>query len=392
MKRVLVAASTIALAAMTVMVPPGSAHTKSFSADVTVGDAVLSGSSLDVTGAVASPKKACLERRIVVTLAEDGSRIGTGTSDASGDFSVEATLEDADARVRATASREVVRNAGDHRHVCKRASSGAVSADEASGVDLTALPVGDGRYSTSPRRGYLYSCRTSFDGGGAGTQGPWFNGDGTWDLTKKATVDGSVSWPHELEVTLSGGSRVFSGNNLPGHPTGTFPIASSDDAYQYDRNPNSISEQDVAFTLDAEPELLDAPECAGGTVGYMLSGGYLFNGFDAGGRDAVAWEVQDACDGHPQNTGVYHYHSLSSCAESSSEGGHSDLLGYAFDGFGIYGHFGVDGATLTNDDLDVCHGHTHSIEWDGAARSMYHYHATYEFPYSVGCYRGDAIR
>lgn len=67
-------------------------------------------------------------------------------------------------------------------------------------------------------------------------------------------------------------------------------------------------------------------------------------------------------------------------------------MGYAFDGFGIYGRFGVDGELVTNDDLDVCHGHAHSIEWYGATRSMYHYHSTYEFPYSVGCFRGDAIR
>ncbi|HYP24337.1 MAG TPA: YHYH protein [Actinomycetota bacterium] len=209
---------------------------------------------------------------------------------------------------------------------------------------------------------------------------------------RPAPVDGSVSWPSDLTVTLSGDERVFSGNNLPGHPTGRFPVEASDDAYQYDRNPNSITGQDVAFTLDAAPVVLDTPECAGGSVGYMLTGGYLFNGFDARGKDAVAWEVQDACDGHPQATGVYHYHSVSSCAEGSSEGGHSELLGYAFDGFGIYGHYGVDGDALTNEDLDACHGHTHSIEWDGEPRSMYHYHATYEFPYTVSCFRGDAIQ
>ena len=294
--------------------------------------------------------------------------------------------------MKAKAKRETVRKNETHSHVCRPATSDAVAVDDTPDGDLTRLPVGDGRYSTSPARGYVYTCRTTFEGGGAGAQGPWFNDDGTWDMTKKSTVDGSVSWPHELAVTLSGDSRVFGGNNLPDHPTGRFPIEQSDDAYQYDRNPNSIADQNVSFTLDADPVPSDDPECVGGSVGYMLSGGYLFNGFDAGGRDAVAWEVQDACNGHPQNTGVYHYHSLSRCAEGSSVGGHSAVLGYAFDGFGIYGHFGVDGETLTNDDLDVCHGHTHSVEWDGVAQSLYHYHATYEFPYSVGCFRGNAIR
>lgn len=390
MKRVL-AVAVIALAVAAV-VSPGLAHTKRSFSEVTVARAELSGSAVVVTGTVSSSKAACRERRVVVSLVGSGTTVGRARSDDSGDFSVATTLDDGDARVKAKATRKVVRSTSSHLHVCRAATSDAAAVDGAAGVDVTALPVGDGRYSTSPQRGYVYSCQTSFNGGGASAQGPWFNGDGTWDMTKKATVDGSVSWPHELSVTLSGDSRVFSGNNLPEHPTGTFPVAQSDDAYQYDRNPNSVSEQDVAFTLDATPAVLGTPECAGGAVGYMLSGGYLFNGFDAGGRDAVAWEVQDGCDGHPQGTGVYHYHSVSSCAEDSTGEVHSELLGYAFDGFGIYGHLGVDGATLTNDDLDVCHGHTHSIEWDGDMESMYHYHATYEFPYTVGCFRGDAIR
>jgi YHYH protein len=58
---------------------------------------------------------------------------------------------------------------------------------------------------------------------------------------------------------------------------------------------------------------------------------------------------------------------------------------------GIFGHYGDDGEVLTNDDLDECHGHTHEIEWDGATLEMYHYHATYEFPYTVGCFRGTTV-
>ena len=39
-------------------------------------------------------------------------------------------------------------------------------------------------------------------------------------------------------------------------------------------------------------------------------------------------------------------------------------------------------------DLDACHGHTHAILWDGASKEMYHYHATWDFPYTIGCLRG----
>jgi hypothetical protein len=63
----------------------------------------------------------------------------------------------------------------------------------------------------------------------------------------------------------------------------------------------------------------------------------------------------------------------------------------AWDGFGIYGRYGENGELLTNDDLDVCHGHAHEIEWDGEVVELYHYHATWEYPYTLGCFYGTPI-
>jgi hypothetical protein len=254
-------------------------------------------------------------------------------------------------------------------------------------LDVTHLTLGDNKISSTPQRGYVFSCRSQFTGGGAQGTGSWMNGDGTWDLTKKVTVDGSVSWPHEFTITVQGDQRVFTGNDLPDHQTGNFPVSPSDNAYQVDRNPNSIKAQNVSFSIPANPTLAAQPTCVGGEVGILLSGVVIFSSFDAEGRDAVAHEVQDHCDGHPQEGGYYHYHSLSSCIEDASTG-HSALVGYAFDGFGIYGYYGEDGKELTNADLDECHGHTHLIEWNGQMVEMYHYHATREFPYVVSCFRG----
>jgi len=47
--------------------------------------------------------------------------------------------------------------------------------------------------------------------------------------------------------------------------------------------------------------------------------------------------------------------------------------------------------TLTNADLDECHGHTSEIVWDGVAQQMYHYNATAEYPYTVGCFKGTPV-
>ncbi|MBL8051229.1 MAG: YHYH protein [Anaerolineales bacterium] len=261
-------------------------------------------------------------------------------------------------------------------------------APHTSDVDATHLEIGDGKYSTTPQVGYVFSCQTNYNGQGAtGAPGNWINGDGTWNALMKAVVDGSVSWPHSFSISIQGDGRVFTGNGLPDHTTGNYPISPSDDAYAYDRNPNSISEQNITLTLPANPTIAAQPTCVGGDVGIMLSGVVLFNAFDALGRDAQVHEVQDECDGHPQQAGVYHYHALSDCLEDT-ETGHSALMGYAFDGFGIYGYYDEDGTEITNEDLDECHGHVGVIEWDGQSVEMYHYHATREFPYTVGCFKG----
>jgi hypothetical protein len=260
----------------------------------------------------------------------------------------------------------------------------------AGATDLTRLPLGDGKYSTTaPAVGSIYLCS-------APTQqdtidAPWINGDGTFNATARPVVDGSVSWVSRFTALVQGALRVITGNGLPNHTTGIYPIATSDDAYQYDRNPNSIAEETISGSLTASPALLSSPGCIGSTVGIATNGVQIFNGLDSKGRDAVANELQDACGGHPNAGSAYHYHNLSPCLPDSGSG-HSALVGYALDGFGIYGLRGENGVELSNADLDVCHGHTHAIEWDGQTVEMFHYHATNEYPYTVGCFRGRSTR
>lgn len=256
-------------------------------------------------------------------------------------------------------------------------------------VDLTHLPLGDGKLANGPQVGWIWACQTNPQAGGAFQDGPWINGDGTYDFTAKAIVDGSVTWPYQFEITLQGDRRVFTSNDLPNHATGIYPIAQTDDAYQTDRNPHGITAQNFQFDLPANPTLAAQPSCVPGAIGILLTGSVLFNALDAPGRDAVAHETQDGCQGHPQEAGVYHYHSLTTCLDDArTSDGHSALMGYILDGFGIYGRYGEGGQELTSADLDECHGHTHMIEWDGQRLEMYHYHATWDFPYTVGCMRG----
>ena len=262
------------------------------------------------------------------------------------------------------------------------------------GLDQTKLPLGDGKVSTSAQVGYVFSCQTTFNGTGASTVGPWVNSSaGTYDFTSKSVVAGSVAWPtHSYTIALVGAARTISTNDLPNHNTGTYPIATTDPAHTYDGNPNHIAAQTIVYALPSNPTNATTPMCVGlGPIGFLLSGSVLYNALDALGRDAVAHEVQDLCQGHPDTSSSYHYHSLTTCLSDPGTG-HSNLLGYAVDGFGIYGVRGESGQVLTNADLDACHGHTHNITWDGATVSMYHYHATYAYPYTIGCFHGTAVK
>jgi hypothetical protein len=262
-------------------------------------------------------------------------------------------------------------------------------------VDRTILPLGDGKYKTTSASGYVMTCSTTFDGGGARVDGPWINTSaGTYNSLAKAVVDGTVTWSsHSVTVTKSGSTRTISGNGLPSHTTGVYPIARTDDAYTYDTNPHAIASRSLSLGLRASPTVASTPGClGGGAIGIMLTGTVFFDAFDAGGRDAPAHETLDSCQGHPQASGLNHYHALSDCVAALDAGtGHSSLIGYAYDGFGVYGLRGSDGQTLTSAQLDECHGHTHTITWDGTSTSMYHYHATYDFPYLVACYKGGVV-
>lgn len=258
------------------------------------------------------------------------------------------------------------------------------------------LPVGDNHYSASKAAvGYPYVCEQyahnliSTQGGAQGADEPWFNADKTtYDSTKKLHVEGSVGWRSTYTMSDTNGLRTITTNGLPSHLTGVFPIAPSDPAYAYDRNPNSIQSHTVTYALTDNPTYGD-PHCIDGEVGIMNSAVPLFSAFDAGGRDAGAWEVQDECGGHPQKDGVYHYHTLSSCIGDVSV---TSIIGYAFDGYPITGPKVGSDNILTTDDLDVCHGLTSAVNEDGTMVTTYHYVMTQDFPYSISCFRSTPIQ
>lgn len=268
--------------------------------------------------------------------------------------------------------------------------------------DLTKLPLGGTtpykiliRNQGNPNPDFLslWLCGLPANGAGANNAADWTNPDGTWDYTRKPQVAGNVIWTSEFNITLDGnGSRVLTGNGLPSHPTGVFPIQPGTIPWNYDKNPNIISPQPLSFTIPALPQEAATKSCVGfGPAGYSLTGSAIYHGASTLGTDAAAHEMLDRFGGHTDGTERYHYHYPSKDLQDHihpHSSGHSALMGYMLDGFGIYGPYGENGELLKSVDLDECHGHKHPVMWDGQMVNIYHYHWTYDFPYNIGAFKG----
>ncbi len=261
----------------------------------------------------------------------------------------------------------------------------------------------------SPARNTTYSC---LGGSLVVPDRPWVDqSSGTLDLSKRPNVEGENSWVNrEFTITLTDDKRQFKGNGLPSHVTGTYPVEKGTEAYQYYAQlPASgydsaaeipINSWNLDISVPRYPKVADTPTCVGKnskiTTGIATTGGtfHLEIAFDASNNavDPNAALPLDSCWGHPYE-GQYHYHGPSyTCFGTQSDTTtHSPLVGWALDGFGIYGILGENGQEMKNADLDECHGHTHSIEWEGQTVEMYHYHLNAEYPYSIGCFRGTPV-
>lgn len=248
------------------------------------------------------------------------------------------------------------------------------------------LALGVGKISLEPTKGMLYACEDHIHPND--TSGRDWIRDGFWYPDERVEIDGQIA--HKgvtFEITAQAQERILRGDGLPKHVTGEFPVSGNDDAKAFNEQNFSITRGNYVLTLPRFPSIAPKPSCVPkGTIAIMLSGGALHSAEGDNSDDAPGFEVFDQCDGQVDKEG-YHYHNASRCLGAFTQ---DNLIGYAMDGFGIYGNR-ENGKEITNDDLDACHGHVGEVMWDGDMREMYHYHATNEFPYTIGCFKGDPI-
>jgi hypothetical protein len=183
--------------------------------------------------------------------------------------------------------------------------------------------------------------------------------------------------------------------------------------------PNALRAQTNAWQVPLVPEFSDTLTTIPllGVVAVAINGIPIYGANEAATPgnygDPVYNAIVDFCNGHTGPQGDYHYHALvQEClAQAALEGVPSPIIGFALDGFPIYGPNGCldaactqvatfssswettgdptvlawDNHTFTpNSDptkLDQCNGR---IGPDGS----YAYYATANFPYTIGCYHG----
>jgi len=185
--------------------------------------------------------------------------------------------------------------------------------------------------------------------------------------------------------------------------------------------PNALSEQNHNWKISMNPNVAAQTSQIPliGPVGFAVNGIPIY-GPNEGAYpdpfgDPVYNGILDSCLGHTAQRGVYHYHAFELSCFALNIGNYKEfsILGYALDGFPIYGPYGyIDGdeseivefqsswvktgdpTTYAWDNheyqqnsdesyLDECNGRDDSI-------LGYHYRATENFPYLLGCYTGTS--
>ena len=129
-----------------------------------------------------------------------------------------------------------------------------------------------------------------------------------------------------------------------------------------------------------------------GPIGVAVNGVPIFNpckqgGCSAGngGGDTKVLGELDVCNGHAGRADDYHYHAAPVCLMADQAASYWDThpIGWALDGFAIFGYNNADGTVATRD--AVCGGNTLAVP---NAPAGYSYHLTDTSPYVMSCLRG----
>jgi hypothetical protein len=243
-----------------------------------------------------------------------------------------------------------------------------------------------------------------------------------------------VHWTSNVAVSYGSGSWTFRSNGLPSsnfvatnYAVPSNPLAVSAVGASIHSSASVLQDQNYDYTLPSTPKYTSTTTAANqGPIGFLLDGAALYNPYEANHStvatadnfvasvNGVSASFLDDCDGHPGPGGQYHYHGLPTClvayATGSAEqvssvtsisGGTTAsvnedvaaakrpvILGFAFDGFGIYDNVAMNGSLVGVSKLDACNGIFSPVP--GYPHGVYHYvlENVKGARSSIGCYHG----
>ena len=125
-----------------------------------------------------------------------------------------------------------------------------------------------------------------------------------------------------------------------------------------------------------------------GPIGVAINGVPIFNPCKQGGcqnGDTKALGELDVCNGHAGRADDYHYHAAPVCLMAGRPASYWDVhpIGWALDGFAIFGYNDPSGAVAARD--GICGGNAGAVT---NGPSGYSYHVTDVSPYILSCFRG----
>jgi len=195
-----------------------------------------------------------------------------------------------------------------------------------------------------------------------------------------------LAFGNGVTVSVEGSSVVLTTTGIPDHKSPYFSSGSSQyEAYNgsnssFVLNPNRIASQHLVFRIPITPTRLTTPSPTPlGPIGVALNGVPLFNQYAANYQPLGA-EINsfDQYNGHPQQTGQYHYHVEPLWLTRNSK---EALIGVLLDGYPVYGP-NENGAPVSSASLDAAHGHVGVTP--EFPQGIYHYHTTGDAPYING--------
>lgn len=236
-------------------------------------------------------------------------------------------------------------------------------------------------------------------------QPPSDNSGGGDDMSSTTTAEycdmcgASASYTETIDASNTYAKRTIVTNGCPNHYNVCTGKGTGDcGAIGEEGTGTEAMVQDYTFEVPANPVIAtttEDKECVTDSVGVALNGVPIYGGavsadcdiLDVTDADAE-WTSFDFCGGHGRClgndcAGDYHYHFPASCLETqigNLSDGHSPQIGWALDGFPIYGPFGPGGTVMSHTEqgcsgtycLDGCSGL--EMELPGVDQFKYRYY------------------